>query len=167
MGARPGPDGAPPALDRVEATRPDSLKGDLAGGTTSAVLTVPVSMGYGVLALLPLGDQYISVAVLAGLYSAIFLPLTILLLGDRNALMYAPRSVVTFLLASVVAGHGRLRSATLTADEELVCYVLDDAHFRALTEEHPSIAIRLLTNLSRELSRRLRKANAMISQLEG
>jgi SulP family sulfate permease len=82
-----------------------SLKGDLAGGTTSAVLTVPVSMGYGVLALLPLGDQYISVGVLAGLYSAIFLPLTILLLGDRNAVMYAPRSVVTFLLASVLAAE--------------------------------------------------------------
>jgi MFS superfamily sulfate permease-like transporter len=81
-----------------------SLKGDLAGGATSAILTVPVSMGYGVLALLPLGDQYISVGILAGLYSAIFLPLTILLLGDRNTLMYAPRSVVTFLLASVIAG---------------------------------------------------------------
>jgi MFS superfamily sulfate permease-like transporter len=66
-----------------------SLKGDLAGGATSAVLTVPVSMGVQVLALLPLGDQYISVAILAGLYSAIFLPLTVLLLGDRNALMYA------------------------------------------------------------------------------
>ena len=80
------------------------LKGDLAGGATSAVLTVPVSMGYGVLALLPLGDQYIPVGILAGLYSAIFIPLTILLLGDRHTLMYAPRSVVTFLLASVIAG---------------------------------------------------------------
>jgi MFS superfamily sulfate permease-like transporter len=59
------------------------------------------------------------------------------------------------------------RSATVTADEELVCYVLDDARFRALTSEHPAIAIKLLANLSRELSRRLRKANAMISQLEG
>ncbi len=59
------------------------------------------------------------------------------------------------------------RSATVTADEELVCYVLDEARFRALTREHPSVAIKLLTNLSRELSRRLRKANAMISQLEG
>ena len=81
-----------------------SLKGDLVGGASSAVLTVPVSMGYGVLALLPLGDQYISVGILAGLYSAIFIPLTILLLGDRHTLMYAPRSVVTFLLASVIAG---------------------------------------------------------------
>jgi CRP-like cAMP-binding protein len=48
-----------------------------------------------------------------------------------------------------------------------VCYVLDDARFRTLTRAHPSIAITLLTNLSRELSRRLRKANAMISQLVG
>jgi len=81
------------------------LKGDLAGGVTSAVLTIPVSMGYGVLALAPLGDQYITVGILAGLYSAIFIPLTILLLGDRHPLMYAPRSVVTFLLASVIAGN--------------------------------------------------------------
>jgi MFS superfamily sulfate permease-like transporter len=90
----------------VVSTRLDlaKLKGDLAGGVTSAVLTVPVSMGYGVLALAPLGDQFIPVGILAGLYSAIFIPLTILLLGDRHALMYAPRSVVTFLLASVIAG---------------------------------------------------------------
>jgi len=35
------------------------------------------------------------------------------------------------------------RSATVTADEELVCYVLDDARFRTLTRAHPSIAITL------------------------
>jgi len=94
------------ATNRTVSKRFDlaSLKGDIAGGATSAVLTVPVSMGYGVLALLPLGDQYISVAILAGLYSAIFIPLAILLLGDRNPLMYAPRSLVTFLLASVITG---------------------------------------------------------------
>ena len=94
------------AINRAVSTRLDlvKLKGDLAGGVTSAILTVPVSMGYGVLALAPLGDQFIPVGILAGLYSAIFIPLTILLLGDRHTLMYAPRSVVTFLLASVIAG---------------------------------------------------------------
>lgn len=55
----------------------------------------------------------------------------------------------------------------MTADEELVCYVLDEARCGALTRDHPSSATKLLTNLSREFSRRLRKANAMISQLEG
>jgi CRP-like cAMP-binding protein len=59
------------------------------------------------------------------------------------------------------------RSATVTADEEAVCYVLSDAAFDALVRDHHAIAIKLLTNLGRELSRRVRRANAMISQLEG
>jgi CRP-like cAMP-binding protein len=41
------------------------------------------------------------------------------------------------------------------------------AHFRQLSEEHPSIAIKLMTNLGRELSSRLRRANRTIYQLEG
>ncbi|HYB71370.1 MAG TPA: SulP family inorganic anion transporter, partial [Candidatus Bathyarchaeia archaeon] len=67
------------------------------------MLTIPVSMGYGVLALSPLGDQYVSYGILAGLFTAIFVPLTALILGDRTGLMYAPRSVVTFLITSIVA----------------------------------------------------------------
>jgi sulfate permease, SulP family len=59
------------------------------------------------------------------------------------------------------------RSATVTADEEVVCYVLSEDAFHALVRDHHAIAIRLLTNLGRELSRRLRRASAMISQLEG
>ncbi|HET8577693.1 MAG TPA: SulP family inorganic anion transporter [Methylomirabilota bacterium] len=79
-----------------------ALRGDLAGGITAAILTIPVSMGYGLLALHVLGDQYVSYGILAGLLSAIFVPLTCVLLGTRVAMMYAPRSVVTFLIASVV-----------------------------------------------------------------
>ena len=37
--------------------------------------------------------------------------------------------------------------------------------FRSLTKEHPAIAIKLLTNLGRELSGRLRRANRTIYQL--
>ena len=59
------------------------------------------------------------------------------------------------------------RSATVTADEEVVCYVLSEDAFHALGVEHPDIAIKILTNLGRELSRRIRRANAMISELEG
>jgi len=59
------------------------------------------------------------------------------------------------------------RSATVTADEETGCYVLSDEAFGALVRDHHAIAIKLLTNLGRELSRRVRRANAMISQLEG
>ena len=59
------------------------------------------------------------------------------------------------------------RSATVTADEAAVCYILSEDAFNALVRDHHAIAIKLLTNLGRELSRRVRRANAMISQLEG
>ena len=75
---------------------------DIAAGTTAAVLTIPVSMGYGLLTMYALGDAYLSHGVLAGLYSAILVPLVALLLGARTAMMYAPRSVVAFLLSAIV-----------------------------------------------------------------
>jgi CRP-like cAMP-binding protein/ABC-type transporter Mla MlaB component len=57
------------------------------------------------------------------------------------------------------------RSASVQADEDLVCYVLPHAAFQALTKEHPTVAIKLLINLSRELSARLRRATRTIYQL--
>jgi sulfate permease, SulP family len=58
------------------------------------------------------------------------------------------------------------RSATVVADEDLICYVLTSANFAALAENQPSIAIQLLAAIGRELSGRLRSANRTIHQLE-
>jgi len=58
------------------------------------------------------------------------------------------------------------RSAPVVADEELVCHVLSDRDFAALSAECPAAAIKLLSNLGRELSGRLRRANQAIRQLE-
>jgi len=66
------------------------------------VLTIPVSMGYGVLALQPLGDGYVSHGVVAGLVSAIIVLLAGALLGGSAGLMYTPRSVVTLIMAAVI-----------------------------------------------------------------
>ena len=79
-----------------------NVRGDLVGGITAAILTIPVSMGYGVLTMYALGDQYVAYGVLAGLYGAIFVPLTTVLLGGNTALIHAPRSVVAFLLSAIV-----------------------------------------------------------------
>ena len=57
------------------------------------------------------------------------------------------------------------RSASVEADDDLVCYVLAHSSFETLTREQPLIAIKLLTNLGRELSGRLRRANRTIYQL--
>jgi CRP-like cAMP-binding protein/anti-anti-sigma regulatory factor len=58
------------------------------------------------------------------------------------------------------------RSATIVADEPLVCYVLTEEAFERLQKDHPTVAIAVLTNLGRELTRRLRRANRTIYQLE-
>jgi sulfate permease, SulP family len=59
-----------------------------------------------------------------------------------------------------------VRSATVVADTELVCRTLTTSNFAALSAESPSIAIRLLAAIARELSGRLRTANRTIHQLD-
>lgn len=79
-----------------------SLKGDIAGGISGGLLTIPVSMGYGILALQPLGDRYVSYGVVAGLLSAMIALLAGALLRGAAGLLYTPRSVVTLIMAAVV-----------------------------------------------------------------
>ena len=55
------------------------------------------------------------------------------------------------------------RSATVQADERLVCYVLDRPAYERIERDMPGIAIKLLTNLGAELSARLRQSNRMLS----
>ncbi len=78
------------------------LKGDMVGGIAAAVMTIPVSMGYGLLALSPLGDSMVPMAILAGLYAPIFGCLVAVLLGANTTMIYSPRSIVTFLIGSLV-----------------------------------------------------------------
>jgi MFS superfamily sulfate permease-like transporter len=58
------------------------------------------------------------------------------------------------------------RSASLVADDEVTCYELSETQFAALATDSPGIAIKLLSGLGRELSKRLRRANQTIQQLE-
>lgn len=51
------------------------------------------------------------------------------------------------------------RSATIVADEGVVCYELPLEGFTRMVAEHPVIATRILRNLARELSRRLRRTS--------
>ena len=57
------------------------------------------------------------------------------------------------------------RSATVSADEGLVCYVLERAGFDALSLSHPHAIQSLLLNMGRELSLRMRRANRALSEL--
>jgi len=57
------------------------------------------------------------------------------------------------------------RSATIVADEPVVCYELPRSGFECLLTEQPLIATKLLANLSRELARRLRRTSEDLSLL--
>ncbi len=53
-----------------------------------------------------------------------------------------------------------LRTATVVADEDCVCYELPREGFDILLKEYPELGAHLLENLARELSRRLRQTSA-------
>ena len=60
---------------------------------------------------------------------------------------------------------GGRRSADVIADEPAVCYVLPIAKLKALGIDHPKIETKLIFNICRELSMRLRRADAEIRSL--
>ncbi len=97
---------SPPSLPRRGLA---SLRGDLVGGLTAAAVTIPISMGYGLLALSSLGDAYVAHAILAGLFAPIFGCAVAVLLGANTTMIYSPRSIVTFLVGGVVL-HNVARS---------------------------------------------------------
>ncbi|MGA8592488.1 MAG: hypothetical protein WB803_24835 [Pseudolabrys sp.] len=83
--------------------------------------------------------------------------------ADDEALLLvlAKSSVILNVIATKPATRTRFFHST-----NVVCYVISDRHFAALAKETPAAAIKLLSGLGRELSRRLRRANLTIHQLE-
>jgi CRP-like cAMP-binding protein len=81
--------------------------------------------------------------------------------GETRLITFSPSTV----FGELALLDQEVHSATVEADEDLVCYVLTHSSFETLTRHDPAIAIKLLTNLGRELSGRLRRANRTIYQL--
>jgi MFS superfamily sulfate permease-like transporter len=78
-----------------------SVRGDLSGGLVAAVVSIPMSMGFGILAFAPFGDAMLATGVLAGLYGAMFMGLVALVFGARTITIYAPRSLIAFMIGSI------------------------------------------------------------------
>lgn len=81
-----------------------TARAELAGGFASALLTLPLSIGFGLFAFAPLGERYAGYGVLAGLYSAIIVALIGVFLRANSAVVFAPRSMQAYLI-SMVALH--------------------------------------------------------------
>jgi sulfate permease, SulP family len=75
---------------------------NIAAGATATIVSLPLSIGLGVIAFAPLGPNYTSMGMMAGLHAAAFLSLIALFAGARGVAIYAPRGLVTFSIAAVV-----------------------------------------------------------------
>jgi sulfate permease, SulP family len=99
-------------------------RAELTGGIASALLTLPLSIGFGLFALSPLGDSYTGYGVLAGLYSAIIVALIGFLLRANTAVVFAPRSMQTYLISMVVLHLVQTESYTQLQDPQQTLTVI-------------------------------------------
>jgi glutaminase len=60
---------------------------------------------------------------------------------------------------------GGTRSADVIADGAVKCFILPVAKMEILAQRHPAIHTQLMLNIARELSARLRRADAEIRSL--
>ena len=81
-----------------------TLKGDITGGVLSAVIALPISIVSGLLAFSPLGPDYMSAGVLAGLVGAILVSLITTLFGGSPIQISGPRSSLAMVMAAVLVG---------------------------------------------------------------
>jgi sulfate permease, SulP family len=81
-----------------------NVRNDILGGLVSAAVAIPLAMGYGMFALVSLGDKYFANGALAGLYSAFFVAIVSVVLGDTTPTVYAPRINSTFFLGALLYG---------------------------------------------------------------
>jgi MFS superfamily sulfate permease-like transporter len=58
-----------------------SVRNDVVGGLVSAAVAIPLAMGYGMFALVSLGDRYFADGALAGLYTAFLVAIVSVVLG--------------------------------------------------------------------------------------
>ncbi len=79
-----------------------NLKGDFMGGLTTAVITLPWAIAFGIVAYAPLGEQYIAQGALAGLYSVIVSGLLASVLGGTTGLISLPTALQAVMTTSIV-----------------------------------------------------------------
>src|SRR3954468_4821386 len=78
-----------------------NVNGGLAGGLIAAVVSIPMSIGFGLLAFAPFGERFLPLGILAGLNGAMLIGLAALVFGARSVTIYAPRSLIAFMVGSI------------------------------------------------------------------
>ena len=82
---------------------PGNIGGDLAGGFTAAVISLPMNIMFGIVAFAPLGESYAGMGILAGMYSSVFVGIFASLFGGTPGMISGPKATTSLIFASVLA----------------------------------------------------------------
>jgi len=76
--------------------------GDLAGGLSSGIVSIPGNIAFGMIAVAPLGAEYIGVGVLAGMFSSIVAGIFASLLGGAPGMISGPKMPTALVFGSLL-----------------------------------------------------------------
>jgi sulfate permease, SulP family len=79
-----------------------NLRGDLFGGLTASIVSLPLSIAFGVAAFAPLGPEYVAQGALAGLYAAIISGAMASMFGGTPAQISGPTAPMSVVVTSVI-----------------------------------------------------------------
>ena len=92
-----------------------NLRGDIEGGLMSALVAVPLAIGFGMFAFVSLGEGYFANGAIAGIFTTFILCFACVLLGDKTTTVYAPRINSTFFLGIFTYGLVHSDNAAIVA----------------------------------------------------
>ncbi|MCP3944321.1 MAG: cyclic nucleotide-binding domain-containing protein [Desulfobacteraceae bacterium] len=97
-----------------------NYKRDLSGAVSAAIITLPVSIGYGLIAFAPLGLSFAPQAVLLGLYAAIIPGFFAALLGGNRIQITGPKPSLAFILAYAVSNFAGMVPEAMASREIII-----------------------------------------------
>jgi MFS superfamily sulfate permease-like transporter len=80
-----------------------NIKGDLSGAISAAIISIPLSIGYGIIVYGPLGAEFLPFAALLGIYGCLLGGICAALLGGTEIQITVPKAPLSLLLAAFVA----------------------------------------------------------------
>jgi SulP family sulfate permease len=87
-----------------ENTISNTISGDISGALTAAIITLPMSIAYGVMAFSALGPEFVPLAALAGVFAAIFAGFFACLFSGSPIQITGPMIALTLVLSTFVSG---------------------------------------------------------------
>ena len=79
-----------------------NIKGDLSGAVSAAIISIPLSIGYGIIVYGPLGPEFLPFAALLGIFACLLGGICASLLGGTQLQITAPKAPLSLILAAFV-----------------------------------------------------------------